>query len=88
MLHDKMNIYHLMVHAQQVEETRFMRKSRNANRTNSFDGSSLKGSIYIQDKLRLKKRFSNQVPSDFPRARDDKITNPKFRKEKSGNSPS
>ena len=43
--HDNMNISHLMFHAQQVEETRVKRKSRDANRARSFDGGSSKGSL-------------------------------------------
>ena len=72
-----MNIYRRMVHAQKVEEPRAKRKSRDANRTRLFDGASSKGRLDIQDKLRFKMRFSIQVPSDFPKARDDRVTNTK-----------
>ena len=63
MLHEIMNISHLMVHDQQVEETSAKRESRYAKRTRSFDGCSSKGRHEIQDKPRFKKRVSNQVPS-------------------------
>ena len=43
MLHDNMNIYCLMVHAQQVEDARSKRKSRNVKRERSLDGSFFKG---------------------------------------------
>ena len=47
MLHDNMNIYHLMVHAQHMVETRAKRKNRDVNKERSFDGSSSKGRIDI-----------------------------------------
>ena len=42
MLHDNMNISHLMVHARRVEEARAKIKSRDAKRERSFDGGSSK----------------------------------------------
>ena len=36
MLHDNMNIYHLMVYARRVEEARYKRKSTDAKRARSF----------------------------------------------------
>ena len=53
MLHDNMNISHLMVHAKHVEEAR-------AERARSFDGGSSKNRVEIQDKPIFKKRFSLQ----------------------------
>ena len=38
MLHDNMNISHLMVHARRVEEERAKQKIRDAKRARSFDG--------------------------------------------------
>ncbi|TMW98012.1 hypothetical protein EJD97_004637 [Solanum chilense] len=38
-------------------------------------GSS-KGRLDIQDKPRFKKRFSNQIPTKFPKAQDDRVSNP------------
>ena len=70
MLHDIMNIFHIIVHAQQMEETRVKTKSRDANRENPFDGGYSKGRLDIQDKSRFKKRFANHVTSKFPKARD------------------
>ena len=72
-----MNISCLMVHAQQVEETRVKRKSKATNRAMLFDGGSSKGRLDIQDKPKFKKRFSNQVPSKVPKARDDRVSIPK-----------
>ncbi|XP_069145902.1 uncharacterized protein [Solanum lycopersicum] len=66
MLHDNMNNSRFMVHAQQVEETRAKRKSRDAKRAIFFDSGSSKGRLEIQDKPRFKKRVfqssSFQVP--------------------------
>ena len=80
MLHDNMNIFHLMVHAQQVEETRVKRKSRDTKRARSFEGGSSKGRLDIQDYPRFKNRTSNQVPSKFPNARYDRVSNPNSQK--------
>ena len=77
MLHDNISISHLMVHAQQVDETRVKRKSTEANRAKSFDGGSSNGRIDIRHKPSFKKGFSNQVPSKFPKALDDRVSNPK-----------
>ena len=85
MLHDNMNISRLMVHARRIEEARAKRKSRDATRARSFDGGSSKNRLEIQDKPRFKKRFSNQVPSKFPRATGDRVFNPKFKKGKGTN---
>ena len=60
MLHDNMNISHLMVHAKHVEEARSRRKSNDAKRSRSFDGGSSKNRVEIQDKPIFKKRFSLQ----------------------------
>ena len=67
MLHNDMEISHLMVHAQQVEETRLKRKNRESKRAKSYEGGTSKGRLEIQEKYWLKKRVSNQVPSNFPR---------------------
>ena len=67
MLHDNMNISHLMVHARRVEEARERRKSRDFKRARSFDGSSSMIMLEVQDKPRFQKRFSNQVPSMYRR---------------------
>ena len=76
-----------MVYARMVEEARDKWKSRDANRARSFGGGSSKNSLEIQDKPRFKKWVSNQVPSKFPRACGDRMSNPKFKKGKDTNSP-
>ena len=87
MINGKMNISHLMVYASKMEEAKAMRKNRDAKSARYFDGGSTKNRLEIQDKPIFKKRFSNQVPSKFPKARDDKVPNPRDQKESSGNSP-
>ena len=59
MLHDIMNISHLMAHAKRIEEARAKMKDRDSKRTRSFDGRATKNSLGIQYKPRFKKRFSN-----------------------------
>ena len=56
MIHDNMNISHLMVHARQVEKVRVKRNCRDVNMARSFDGGSSKGRLNIQDKPRFQKR--------------------------------
>ena len=76
-----------MVHARRVEEARSKRKSRDAKRARSFDGSSSMNRLEIQDKNRFRKRVSNEVPYKFPKDRDDKGDKPRAKKGRSGNSP-
>ncbi|XP_069151902.1 uncharacterized protein [Solanum lycopersicum] len=70
-----------------VDEARDKRKSRYAKRARSYDGSSSRNRLEIQDKPRFKKRVSSQVPSKFPKASGDRVSNPKFKKVKGTNSP-
>ena len=78
MLHDNINISRLMVHARRVEEARSKRKSRYVKRSRSFDGNSSKNRIEIQENRIFKKRVSSQVPSKFPKASGDRVSNTKF----------
>ena len=55
MLHNNIDNYRLIVHDQQVEEERAKRKIKDVKRARSFDCSSSKGSLQIQDKPRFKK---------------------------------
>ena len=87
MLHDNMNISHLMVHTQQVVEARYNRKNRDAKRARSFDIGSSKGRLDIQDKTRFKQSISKKVPYKSPKATDDRVSNPKTQKGKGTSSP-
>ena len=70
-----------MFHAQKDEESRLRRNNREAKRAKSYEGGSSKGRLEIQDKPRFKKRFSKQVPSKFPKAHDDRVSNPNPKRE-------
>ena len=87
MLHDNMDISGLMVHSQQVEETRLKRKNMMLKRAKSYEGGNSNGRLEIQDKLRLKKRFFNQVLSKFTKSNKDRVHDPRSQKARSGNSP-
>ena len=52
-----------------------------------FDGGSSKNSLEIKDKHRFKKRVSNQDPSKFIKASDDKVHNLNTKKGKGTSSP-
>ena len=80
MLHYNMHIGLLIVHTKRVEDARAKRKDRDSKRTRYFEGRATKYRFEIQDKPRIKKRFSNQVPSKFPKARDDRVSNPNSQK--------
>ena len=77
MLYVNKNISRLMVHAQQVEDACDNRRSRDAMRARSFDRGFSKGALEIQDKPRFKESISNNVPSKFHMARDDRVSNSK-----------
>ena len=47
-----------------------------------------KGRLEIQDKPKFKKRFFNKVPSKFLKARDDKVSIPKYLMGRCTSSPS
>ena len=70
-----MNMSSLMVHSQQVEDSKAERNSKHAKRARSFDGGSLKGSLDIQHNPRFKKLVSNQGSSKLPKSRDDRVSN-------------
>ena len=57
-----MDISRLMVHAQQVEESRLRKRNRESKKERSFESGSSKSRLDIQDKPKFKKRFSNQFP--------------------------
>ena len=68
-------ILHFLSHGSysKFEETRLKRKSRDSHRTWSFDCGSLKDRLAIQHQPMFKQKISNHVPSNFPKARDDRV---------------
>ena len=87
MLHDKMKISRLIVHAEHVEKARSKWKSRYAKRAKSIDEGSSKNRIEIQEKPKFRKRVYNQVPFKFPKDSGDRFANLKPKKEKCTSSP-
>ena len=77
-----------MVYAQQVEESRLEMKLKDARKTRSYEGATSKDKLEIQDNPNLKKRLSNQVPSNFPTARNDRVCNPSPQRGRGSGSPS
>ncbi|TMX04848.1 hypothetical protein EJD97_004367 [Solanum chilense] len=88
MLHNNMENSPLIVHDQQVEENRLQRNNIYAKRIRSYEGDTSKGTFEIQDKPKSKKRFSNQVPSNLPKACKDRVSNPRSQRGRGGDSPS
>ena len=86
MLHYNMHIGLLIVHTKRVEDARAKRKDRDSKRTRTFEGGATKDRLGIIEKTRFKKRFSNQVPSKFPKAREERDPRPRVQKGKSGKS--
>ena len=87
MLHDNMDLSMLMVHAQQVEESHLRKKNKKSKKASSFESGSSKSRIDIKDKPKFKKRFSNQVPSNFSRTRNYRVSNHKSQKGRNVDSP-
>ena len=46
MIHKKMELSHLTVHAQQVEQSSLNRKNRDAKRARPYDGGTYKGNVW------------------------------------------
>ena len=86
-LHDNVKISCLIVHSQQVGESRSKRKIRDSKGARSFDSGSSKERIDIQYKPRFKKRVSNKVISKFLMYRYDRVSNPKPKKGNNTSSP-
>ena len=87
MLYNNINISRLIVHAQQVEESKISRKNRESKKERSYEGGFSKGRVDIQEKPRFKKRFSNIVPSKLTKDRDDNVSNPNSQKAGGTSSP-
>ena len=73
MLHDSMDLSRLMVHVQQVEESKKRKHSRVGNKARQADENfSRKSSIEIRDKSRFKKEFSHQGESSSSKGLHDR----------------
>jgi len=77
MLHDNMDISHLMVYAKQMEDEKLQERNRDVKRPRADDRNSSKSKFEIQDKPRFKKRFSDHGSSNASRPNKDRVSNPK-----------
>ena len=57
MLHDNVDLSRLIVHAQQVEESRLRKRNRESKRAKSFVSGSSKSRLDVQDKAKCKKGY-------------------------------
>ena len=71
-----------------VEENRLKRKNREFKKAWTYEKGTSKGTFKIQDMPRFMKRVSNKVHSNFPKASKDRVSNPRSKRGRSGNSPS
>ena len=67
MIHDNLNISHLIVHAKQVEEARVEKMSRDANRARSYDCGFSNGRLDIQENQSSKRGSPIKFLPNFPR---------------------
>ena len=73
MLHDNMNLSRLMVHVQQVEDSRKRKQTMVGNKSRQTDANfSRKNSTEIRDKPRFKKGLSHQGESSSSKGRHDR----------------
>ena len=77
MLYNNMDLSMLMIHAQQVEEIRLRKRNWESKKSKSFESCSSKSRLDVQDKTNFKKRFSNQVLSNFSKNHNDRGSNTK-----------
>ena len=63
-----------------MEEKRAKRMSTFWKREKSFDGGSSKSRLDIKDKPMFKKRSSNNIPTKFTKAREDRVSIAKSQK--------
>uniref|UniRef100_M1DBF1 Retrotransposon gag protein n=1 Tax=Solanum tuberosum TaxID=4113 RepID=M1DBF1_SOLTU len=78
MLHHDMDISHLMVHAQQIEELKLKGKNREVKRSRTGDRNFSNARSNKQGQPRFKQRFSNQGSSNASlRVNRNRVSNPK-----------
>ena len=61
-IHDNMDLSRLIFHSQQIKESHLRKINRESKKARSFEGGSSKNRLDMQDKTKLKNRFSNKVP--------------------------
>ena len=76
MLHHNMYLSRLIVDAQQLQESRLRKRNRETKKVRSFESGFSKSRLYILDKPKFKKGFSNQVPSNSSKTHNDRVSNP------------
>ncbi|XP_049372558.1 uncharacterized protein LOC125837496 [Solanum verrucosum] len=77
MLIPTINISHLMVHAEQIEEQKLKQVGREVKKARVDDGNSSNNRFEVQGKPRFKKRFSNQGTSSTPKVNKERVPTPK-----------
>ena len=73
-----MDISRLMVHAKQIEGLKLKQVGRELKKVSTEEGNSSMNRFEVQDKLRFKRKFFNQVPPNFQRLNKSKLPNPKL----------
>ena len=68
-------------------ENRLRKRNRRVKKARSFESGSSKSRIDMQDKPKFKKRFSNQILSNFYQTHNDRVSNPKSQKGRNVDSP-
>ena len=67
MLHDNMDIFRLMFHAQQVEDSYLRNRRREDKKATSLESGFSMSRLDFQDQPNFKKKFANTVPCNSPR---------------------
>lgn len=79
-LHDNMDISRMMVHAQKVEATRIKRENSEFKRSKSYKEGISNSRPYIHEKSRFDNMVSDKISYNLPKAKRDRICNPKSQK--------
>lgn len=87
MLHDNIDISHLVVYAQKIEKEKLQYQNREVKRIRTGDGNIFNARYDRKGRIKFKQSFSNQVSSSAtPRANNDRVSNPKPQGGNSGDS--
>ena len=88
MLHDNMDLSILMVHVQQVEESRKRKQTMVGNKSTQADANfSRKSNTEIRDKPRFKKGFSHQGESSSSKGIHDRDSEPRVKRNNEVDAP-